>query len=154
MINSDEDGITHINIYSKGKTELGRLLSNFAYTPVNLGDDGKFDSLEGYWYWLLSKKDDEANALKMTYGWQAKALGRQLKIPDYPSQLGHWLEFQRAFKKAMFNKLIQTEGLLEQLSKSTLPFKHYYVYNGKVSEPKGCEWMMEYWEEIRKNLNE
>lgn len=27
------DGIDHINVYSKGKTELGKLLSNFARTP-------------------------------------------------------------------------------------------------------------------------
>ena len=28
-----DDGVTHINIYSKGQTELGGLLSNFSRTP-------------------------------------------------------------------------------------------------------------------------
>jgi len=36
MINPEEDGITHINIYSKGKTDLGRMLSNFAKLPFIL----------------------------------------------------------------------------------------------------------------------
>jgi hypothetical protein len=45
---SKDDGITHINIYSKGKTELGRWLSNFTYHPIET-EDGKFDSVEGYW---------------------------------------------------------------------------------------------------------
>lgn len=39
-INPDEDGRTHINIYSKGGTELGRLLSNFA--QMKLKESGKY----------------------------------------------------------------------------------------------------------------
>jgi len=54
----NDDGLSHINIYSKGMTELGRLLSNFANTPVNTPQDGKFTSIEGYWYWLLGKNDN------------------------------------------------------------------------------------------------
>jgi len=41
------DGVTHINIYSKGKTSLDRALSNFAHTPIETVD-GKFASIEGY----------------------------------------------------------------------------------------------------------
>lgn len=29
----DNDGITHINLYSKSRTVLGRQLSNFAHSP-------------------------------------------------------------------------------------------------------------------------
>ena len=46
-----EDGITHINIYSKGQTELGKMLSNFAKFPIQTVD-GNFMSVEGYWYFL------------------------------------------------------------------------------------------------------
>ena len=57
------DGIDHINIYSKGKTSLGRWLSNFAKSPIET-EDGHFDSIEGYWYWYwLSSKDDTLRAL-------------------------------------------------------------------------------------------
>lgn len=46
------DGVTHINIYSKGKTQLGRVASNFAYFPFEIPNDGRFSSVEGYWHWL------------------------------------------------------------------------------------------------------
>lgn len=40
--NPEEDGITHINIYSKGSTELGRLLSNFAHRKAVLSEAEKW----------------------------------------------------------------------------------------------------------------
>lgn len=52
MWNPDEDGVTHINIYSKGKTELGRWLTNFSYSPFNHPEYGKFLSMEGFWCWV------------------------------------------------------------------------------------------------------
>ena len=51
MINPKQDGISHVNIYSQGKTELGRMLSNFYHYQV-ITKDGNFTSVEGYWYWL------------------------------------------------------------------------------------------------------
>ena len=44
-----EDGITHVNVYSRGLTTLGRWLSNFAHCPIET-EDGPFASIEGYWY--------------------------------------------------------------------------------------------------------
>lgn len=41
----ENDGIDHINIYSKGKTELGCLLSNFAFSPFTINND-TFPSVE------------------------------------------------------------------------------------------------------------
>jgi hypothetical protein len=149
MINPKEDGITHINIYSKGKTELGRLLSNFAYSPVEL-PDGKFESLEGYWYWLLSDQDKEAEQLKRVYGYDAKVLGRALKISDWPDpQI--LPNFQDRFKYAMLEKVKQNETIYEQLAFSSLPFKHYYNYGEKVVEVD-CDWMVQFWEEIRSRV--
>jgi hypothetical protein len=37
----EQDGTTHINIYSKGKTELGRFLTNFAYIGIGYPIDMK-----------------------------------------------------------------------------------------------------------------
>ena len=45
MIDPKLDGIEHINIYSKGKTELGRLLTNFAQTPFIHPEYGRFESV-------------------------------------------------------------------------------------------------------------
>ena len=50
IINPDNDGIDHINTYSKGKTELGKLLTNFAHTPFVHPKYGEFQSVEGFWY--------------------------------------------------------------------------------------------------------
>lgn len=51
MLDPTKDGIDHINVYSKGKTALGRFLSNFAETDLET-KDGHFASVEAYWYWL------------------------------------------------------------------------------------------------------
>jgi len=57
MLDSKMDGVTHINIYSKGKTKLGRLLTNFAHTPFTHAEYGQFASVEGFWYWIRDGKD-------------------------------------------------------------------------------------------------
>jgi hypothetical protein len=46
-----DDGITHINVYSKAKTELGKFLSNFSKCDLKT-EDGDFQSVEGLWYFL------------------------------------------------------------------------------------------------------
>ena len=40
-----DEGVTHINIYSKSKLELGKLLSNFAKTPFTHPVYGEFASV-------------------------------------------------------------------------------------------------------------
>lgn len=66
--NPDEDGVTHINIYSKGKTELGRMLSNFTSFPIEL-DGQRFNSIEGVWfYFATTEAAPERNKLKTLSG--------------------------------------------------------------------------------------
>lgn len=48
-ISPDNDGILFINAASKGKTKLGKALSNFAHYPFNHPKHGHFESMEGYW---------------------------------------------------------------------------------------------------------
>ena len=50
------DGVDHINVYSKGKTLLGQLLSNFAYSPFCHPEHGEFNSVEAFYYWLSTGK--------------------------------------------------------------------------------------------------
>ena len=76
------DGEDHINIYSKGKTEIGRWLSNFSHTEI-ITEDGKFSSIEGYWYWLTTKDE----RLRTLIGWAAKDLGKRCeKIKSYEDE--------------------------------------------------------------------
>ena len=72
MIMETIDGVHHINVYSKGKTEIGRWLSNFSYSPIQT-KNGNFESIEGYWYWITTLND----RLRELHGFPAKKLGKE-----------------------------------------------------------------------------
>ena len=56
-VRPEDDGRTHVNVYSRGRTSLGRDLSNFAHLPFEL-DGLAFASVEGFWFWLVTGVDD------------------------------------------------------------------------------------------------
>lgn len=141
--NPKEDGITHINVYSKGKTELGKWLSNFTKTPIET-EDGYFESIEGYWYWL-GTNHERKDELRHVSGWQAKSLGREIKSEDWQSSD----DFKRKICAAITIKINSNSKMLLALKENTLPLTHYYVYgenhqNPKVIEPKDGRWIIEF----------
>lgn len=138
------DGVDHINVYSKGETALGRFLSNFADSPFEC-EDGRFRSVEGYWYWLGAGGSPRRDELRSVCGFAAKALGRSLRAPDW--QTGD--EFKRKIAAAIRAKLEGRPDMLAALRGNRLPLRHYYVYGGKVVEPAGCEWILAAIEEVR-----
>lgn len=137
------DGVKHINIYSKGKTVLGRLLSNFAETPFEC-EDGKFQSVEGYWYWLSTKDD----YLKELSGYKAKEYGRLIDAVEWPEEE----IFKEKIKKAIRSKIDSHPRIQELLKESKLPFKHYYVYANKIHKVEKCDWMLDEINKIRQEL--
>lgn len=145
------DGIDHINIYSKAKTQLGKCLSNFDLCWL-VTEDGPFNSLEGYWYWLIVPEDGpEREILRDLWGFDAKKHGQMLTGGDWPAPL-HLKGFKDKIKRAMRNKIDQNPVIKEMLIKSELPFTHYYVFNNKCFKAKGCKWILDEWEKIRKEL--
>lgn len=145
-----KDGVDHINIYSQGQTDLGRFLSNFAYSPFTHPMYGEFDSVEGYWYYDLT--GDEK--LRNKYGYDAKKYGQE-KCKETIN--GEWDVNRTNIKIAIMCKLMQcgeTGNLeaLEEFIESDLPFRHYYIFGGKVVEPKNGKWLVEYFEDLRKLL--
>lgn len=141
-MNPETDGIDHINVYSKGSTNLGKRLSNFHWAPFELPDDGKFGTIEGYWYWLGCKDD----RLRKIGGWQCKEIGRALGAPD-------WLddqEFKNKICTAIRAKLDQNVDIKQEFIDSTLPFTHYYVYGNKVVNVPKAKWILDFLEELRK----
>jgi hypothetical protein len=135
VINPALDGIEHVNIYSKGATAVGRWLSNFTFAPFEC-EDGKFASIEGYWYWL-SCKDDR---LRSAYGFAAKKLGRELRGADWQDSA----EFKRKICAAIQAKINTRPEVKAWLAKNTLPLLHYYVFNGMVKdETKRAHWILE-----------
>lgn len=138
-----QDGITHINIYSAGKTVLGKFLSNFTYSPITTDDDGHFDSVEGYWYWLSNRND----VMHAVHGYNAKKIGK-----SYPRivQLTEE-EFQKKIISACWIKIHSNPHMLSLFKDSTLPFAHYYVFNGFVKDA-GYKWITDMWELFRTHI--
>lgn len=141
MVIIGEDGKTHINIYSKGKTELGQFLSNFKYCQTRT-PDGIFCSIEGYWYWLST--GDER--LRHLYGVAAKKLGKSL-----PRVKKDEAEFRRKIELACWQKIHSMPEMLNQFKQSTLPFAHYYEYDG-YRKDAGFEWLVRMWECFRAHI--
>ena len=147
MFDPDMDGIDHINIYSRGKTELGRLLSNFSEAPFTYEPYGRFMSVEGFWYYYFSGCCHDE--LKNLSGYEAKKVGKK-----YNNE-GHVItdNDKEIILEAIRCKLRQNKNILELLSRCSLPFAHYYVY-GTVDKPvvkylHEYSWIVEEHERIR-----
>jgi hypothetical protein len=137
-INPTNEGIDHINAYSKSNTKLGLFLSNWEYiSNVDLVD-GRFTSLENYWFWLKSGGNEEFRNLKP---YQAKKLARELGIDGDLSK-----EHRIKFKEATWAKLISKCYFIKQEYKD-LPILHYYNYNGKIIKA-GPSWWVKYLNDI------
>ena len=151
-----EDGVTHINVYSKGKTRLGQLLSNFAHTPFHHPTYGYFASVEAFWYWYSawSRFEVKFDALRAIHGFQAKKVGLilreeqlQLKTP-----LPDAIDFEQQVKTALLAKLEENSELRAMLSSNTLPLIHYYTWgegqNVKITYPQTNLYIVDYLEKL------
>lgn len=139
-LDPSQDGITHLNVYSKGKTPLGRFLSNFAHTPIETMD-GHFESVEGYIYWLVSEGSPDREQLRSVYGFAAKKLGRRLSTLDFGNVPKG---FTGKVCMAITTKVLRNREMLNQLQANTLPLTHYYVMWGKVIDPNNFGWTCEH----------
>jgi predicted NAD-dependent protein-ADP-ribosyltransferase YbiA (DUF1768 family) len=145
-----QEGLTHINAYSKSRTVLGKLLSNFAHAPFTC-EDGQFNSIEGYWYWL-SCTHERKEELRTASGFYAKQLGRELRALDWVETP----EFQTKICHAIWHKISQNSEILRMLRESTLPIVHYYAYGQppKITTPEQGKWIWAYVEFVRGHLKE
>lgn len=150
-IDPNEDGKSHINIYSQGKTEVGRVLSNWDKHPLIL-PHGVFYGIEPYWFYLKSGGDPVFWVLS---GWKAKEFYRdeyehgkskKYKEIDFYTKsrvgrnlngelgwkadntLNNYNNFKMHITNAFWMKYLQHPKVKELLINSHLPFKHYYTY--------------------------
>lgn len=155
-----KDGITHINVYTKGKTELGRMLSNLYNSPTTIvfqNDSLTFKSLEGYWYFLVyyfySKEKDFSFCSYS--GFEAKQQGQKIvKENKIETRLITTTEdFLNLFKESLKLKVKQNKKILTLLTYSELPFFHYYFYgteeNPKIIYKDEYNWILDIFDEIR-----
>lgn len=151
-----EDGVTHINVYSKGKTPLGRSLSNFANTPFEHPEYGYFSSIEGFWYWLST--GGNRNEFRALHGFKAKEVGRLIREElQREGGLAIVEDFDAKIKKAILCKIEQNTELRKALKESSLPLTHYYIWgtepNVKITYPENYAWIHEYISDVREWLN-
>lgn len=153
----EEDGVTHVNLYSNGLTPAGRFMSNF--TPVHdlLLDGYAFGSIEAYWYWLGIKPKDRTSrrALELMplSGFPAKQLGKELT--DLSTH--HEPDFIPKIKAAIRVKMQSRRARELLLSTGSLPLAHYYVFKRKhaptTAPPAvidaGHAWLPKFYEELR-----
>jgi hypothetical protein len=149
MIPEGIDGQNHINIYSKGKTLLGKWLTNFAYSPITIPEHGKFASIEAYWYWLSCEDDN----LRHLNGFTAKQEGKRILSSRCDGLLYQRDNFNELICKAIDIKLKSNMDMLYELHDSTLPLVHYYEYGGKRVDA-GYEWIVDHIESRRQLLKE
>ena len=148
MLNPLNDGIDHINVYSKGRTFLGRRLSNFYPIMFCHPVYGWFDTVEGFYFFVST--GFKVDAFRRCKGFEAKALGKTYERVPCDN-------FELLIREAIRLKILQNPVLLKDLKDSTLPFKHYYVYGDpnnkyKIIKTKGFDYMMEEIEAVRKEI--
>lgn len=150
MFVPDNDGIDHINIYSRSRTHLGRALSNWFYVMDGIKtNDGVFHTIEGYWFWLLTEYPHK-EFLRTFFGAEAKRLGSEYKRewPKVPPE-----DFRKRIADALRHKATSLPWLYRQLGDCKLPLAHYYVYGQKVV-PAGPGWLTEEWNTIRSEIQQ
>lgn len=133
------DGIDHINVYSQAGTTLGKMLSNFYRFPIET-PDGRFMSVEGYWYWMSIEPCEEREALRDSSGVNAKNLGREILKTKAPAWDNN---FENKILSAIWYKFKRNAHLLRP-EYAHLPIRHYYNYKGFVVDvTEKYDWMIQ-----------
>jgi hypothetical protein len=139
----ENDGVDHINVYSKGLTQLGRDLSNFAPIGFNHPQYGCFASMEAYYHWV--KTGMVCEELRPLFGYWAKQAAKDLPVVPHDN-------FESIISEGLRCKVLQNDFLAESLKASTAPLVHYYNYGGRVVTPKGQDYQMRVLTELRDEL--
>ena len=113
------DGVAHVNIYSKSHCELGRMLSHFYQAPFTHPKYGKFQSVEGFWFYIGTGMKHEY--LRDLWGYEAKQAGSGFGKVYNPV-------FLQEVEEANQCKIEQNPPILKAFLENTKPFLHYYSY--------------------------
>lgn len=125
-----QDGISHINMYSKANTAFGRMLSDFYHYPIHT-EDGDFQSVEAYWYYLSLPASVDRDSIRNLYGYQAKKKGRELRAKAGEENLLFDNRFEEKILTAIRQKIEANKHLYLDEYRN-LPIIHYYTFDGKI----------------------
>lgn len=153
-----DDGVTHLNVYSGSRTQLGRWLSAFTKVDLEL-EHGKFASTEAYYHWLkiylgctrsgvnTARFNTMMEKLRRLDGLEAIQYGRVCKkcVEDNGVKLANipTPEFQRFYKEAIKVKLLSNQFMLNELLsviEDGIPVVHYYDYRTSVVHKARFDW--------------
>lgn len=137
------DGVTHINIDKKGRTELGQMLTHMARSQFDHPEFGPFQSVEGFIGYIRSGgKDDQFHYV---HGMNAR-----YRAKNQDSDFIHG--FREIVMEANYLKIVQNPSLLKAFKESVLPFDHYYLLpnNGRAVQPRNAMWIIPGFEELRR----
>ena len=151
MIDPTLDGKTHINVWAKGATFLGKFLSHRTLCELNM-PSGRFLCIAAYWYHLTCKEDSR---LSHCYDWETELLATQLTALPKKQQLPA-AELQAKIKKALDQKIKWSEYWQEEFTESTLPFLHYHLDadGNVVDESRKYRWLLNHLEARRTLLQQ
>lgn len=147
-----DDGKTHINIYSKGRTPLGRSLSNFAFRRFSHPSYGVFCSMEGFYYYVST--GCKVESLRRLTGLAAKKEGRKhprVKVDNFEQIM------REGIQSCYMNDTKIGEMILTQTIDNggkLLPFVHYYEMGGDIKSPADNAWLCDEWSVVRKHALE
>lgn len=128
--NPSDEGKTHINVYSKSLTDLGRMLSNFYHFPFDIDGYGHFECVEAFWYYLgLKNPDKDGDILRNVWGYEAKKIGEELYKAGKD---GLKEEHMEELILSAIDMKFQAKKHLLLPKYYDLPIVHYYNYNGRV----------------------
>lgn len=151
----ENDGFDHINVFSKSRSKLGRMLSNFAHTPITINGN-KFESIESWWYWMKMNSangsslfpyftEEQISSIKLKVGKEAKEYFRSLFKED-----SHIFNPSKdELKQAYIQKIIEHPEIEKALIENKLPIDHYYMMFDKKISAESTMWTAKLWDEIK-----
>lgn len=146
--NSSEEGKTHINLSLGSKSLLGWFLSPIFHTPFIHPEDGSFHCIQGYWYWLLTRKKGGREELRQLSGFDTLRVGRDIASKKFRDNNE---EFKQKIIEAMKIKINNNLEMKKLFIENHLPLTFYYNYNGNY-EPHYMKWFVEFLNKYREEL--
>lgn len=150
MLLVTEDGVKHLNIYSKAKTSLGKQLTNmypFKFVYENI----EFNSVEQAWHYykFIDQPEIAKQILAMDNPFNCLSFARANKT-DASNKVALSIGFKLRIEEVICTRIEADINLKNALRNSILPFEHYYAYGDKIHDQRDkYDWLIKIFENIR-----
>lgn len=118
------DGVKHIRIDNRGKTQLGRMLDSQYMSPFEIPGLGTFNSTEGLWYYISMKRPPED--FRVLRGNLCRKLIRELKDRNEHHRVER-RNFYEIIEYGTYAKIMQNEDLKQRFIENELPMLRFFM---------------------------